>query len=211
MGGGLTFAGEQGQRAGQGGRKVKIYDLRKELVGTSGAAATTVVVVPKVPDKKKRKRVATAARIAVKAKKRDQGTVAARFEMYEKKKPRNYWEISDEARPNDVLKESLQPQRQEEAYITVLNEDNHVSVLHSLVRLGSELRPSNPVKGKVAAFVGEVRPGAATPNLVVFEEESEVFASAVFPMINVGSVVEYYKEPKKYLPGVAKMINEDPE
>ena len=130
--------------------------MRKEPVGTSGAAATTVVVVPEVPNKKKRKRVATAARVAVKAKKRDQRTAAARFEKYEEKKPRNYWDISNKARPRDVLEEALQPQRQEEAYITVLNEDNRVSVLHSLVRLGSELRPSNPVKGKVAAFVGEV-------------------------------------------------------
>ena len=71
-----------------------------------------------------------------------------------------------------MLKAALQPQRQEEAYLTVLNADNHVLVIHSLVRLGSELWPSNPVKGKLAAFVGEVRPGSATPNLVVFEEES---------------------------------------
>ena len=83
-------------------------------------------------------------------------------------------------------------------------------VLHSLVRLGSELWSSNPVKGKIAAFVGEVQPGLATPNLVVFDEELEVFALAVFPMIKVKSVVEYYKEPREYLPGVAKMINEDP-
>ena len=197
-GDGLPFAGEQGQR------QVKIYDMRKEPVikirdmrkeptKASGAAATTVVVVPEVPDKKKRKRVATAARVAVKAKKRDQRTAAARFEKYEEEKPRKYWAISDRARPKDLLEEALQPKRQEEAYITVLNEDNHVSVLHSLVRLEVELRPSSPVKGKIAAFVGEVQPGLATPNMVVFEEESKIFAPAVFPVIRLESVVDYYK------------------
>ena len=215
-GDGLPFAGEQGQR------QVKIYDLRKEPVikirdmrkeptKASGAAATTVVVVPEVPDKKKRKRVATAARVAVKAKKRDQRTAAARFEKYEEEKPRKYWDISDRARPRDLLEEALQPKRQKEAYITVLNEDNHVSVLHSLVRLEVELRPSGPVKGKIAAFVGEVRPGSATPNLVVFEEESEIFASAVFPMVNVWSVVEHYQKEKEYFPSVVDMISEDNE
>ena len=65
--------------------------------------------------------------------------------MYKKKWPGNYWDILNEARPKDALKEALQPQRQEEAYLTVLNADNHVLVIHSLVRLGSELWPSNPV------------------------------------------------------------------
>ena len=82
---GLPFAGGQGQTAGPGERKVKIYDLRKETTRTTEAAATAVVVVP---EKKTRKRVATAARVAVKAKKRAQSkapeprTAAARFERY---------------------------------------------------------------------------------------------------------------------------------
>ena len=112
-----------------------------------------------VPEKKKRKRVVTAAHTAVKARKQAQSkapTATARFEKYEEEQPGNYWRIPNKARQKDVLEGALQPQRQEEAYLTVLNEDSHVLVVHSLVRLESELRPSNPVKGKVAAFVEEV-------------------------------------------------------
>ena len=97
-----------------------------------------------------------------------------------------------------------------EAYLTVLNKDSHVSVVHSLVRLESELWPSNPVKGKVAAFVGEVRPGSATPNLVVFEGEAEMFSPAVFPRVKFESVVDYHEVQEKFLPVVAVMIDEDP-
>jgi len=98
MGDGLPFAGGQGQTAGSGTRKVKIYDLRNEPVRTAEAAATTVVVVP---EKKKCKYVATEARIAIKARKQVQttapehGAAAARFKRYKKKWPRNYWDIRD--------------------------------------------------------------------------------------------------------------------
>ena len=91
-----------------------------------------------------------------------------------------------------MLYGALHLQRQVEAYLTVLNKDSHVLVVHSLVQLESELRPSNPVKGKVAAFVGEVRPGSATPNLVVFEGEAELFAQSVFPRLKFQSVVDYH-------------------
>ena len=73
MGDGLPFAGGQGQTAGPGTRKFKIYNLRRKpsqtATGTTKAAATTTGVSPK---KKKLNRVATEARIAVKEKKRAQ-------------------------------------------------------------------------------------------------------------------------------------------
>jgi hypothetical protein len=202
MGDGLPFAGGQGQTAGPGTRKIKIYDLRNEPVRITKAAATIVVVVPK---KKKRKRVAMVARVAVKVKKHAQpkalepSTATARFKRYEEEQPGNYWRIPNKARQKEVLKVALQPQQQEEAYLTVLNKDNHVSVVHSLVRLESELRPSYPVKGKVAAFVGEVRLGSATPNLVVFEGEAEMFSPAVFPRVKFASVVDYHEVQEEFL------------
>ena len=76
-----------------------------------------------------------------------------------------------------VLQEALRTQQGKEAYLAILNNNNQVSVIHSLCRLKEELRPSNPVKGKIAAFVGEVRPGAATPNVVVFAKEAEIITS----------------------------------
>ena len=74
------FAGGQGQTKGPGTRRPKIYDLRKETTRTAEVATTAVVVVP---DKKKRKHVVTAARVAVKARKQAQSkapTATARFE-----------------------------------------------------------------------------------------------------------------------------------
>ena len=126
-------------------------------------------------------------------------TATASFKRYKEEQPGNYCCIANEARQKDVLKVALQPQQEEEAYLTVLNEDNHVSVVHSLVRIESELWPPYPVKGKVAAFVGEVRLGSATPNLVVFEGEAEMFSPAVFPRIKFASVVDYHKVQEKFL------------
>ena len=83
-------------------------------------------------------------------------------------------------------------------------------VVHSLEQLELELRPSNPVKGKVAAFLGEVRPGSATLNLVVFEGEAEMFSPSVFPRVKFKAVVDYHKVQEKFLPGVAAMMDEDP-
>ena len=81
----------------------------------------------------------------------------------------------------------------------MLNKDNHVLVVHSLVRLELELRPSNPVKGQVAAFVGKVLPGSATPNLVVFEGEAELFSPSVFPRVKFELVVDHHKVREKFL------------
>jgi hypothetical protein len=58
--------------------------------------------------------------------------------------------------------------------------------------------------------VGEVGPGASTPNVVVFEEESEIFAPDLFPVIRFGAVVEYHAEQQKYLPEVADMTDDNP-
>ncbi len=50
----------------------------------------------------------------------------------------------------------------------VLNDDNHVSVMHSLTRLNTKLRTSNPVLGKITDFVGDTWPEDTTPNVVFF-------------------------------------------
>ena len=92
----------------------------------------------------------------------------------------------------------------------MLNNDSHVSVIHSLCRLTPELRPSNPVKGKIVAFVGKVRPGASTPNMVVFAEEAEIFASDLYPKVRFGSVTRYHAGAQQYLPKAAEM-SDDPE
>ena len=92
----------------------------------------------------------------------------------------------------------------------MLNNDNHVSVIHSLCRLKTELRPKNPVKGKIAAFVGEVRPGGNTPNLVVFDEESEIFASDLYPKVRFSLVTQYHARGKQYLPRAYDM-SDDPD
>jgi hypothetical protein len=77
------FAGGQGQTKGPETRRPKIYDLRKETTRTAKVATMAVVVVP---EKSKRKRIVTAARAAVKARKQAQSkapTATARFKREE--------------------------------------------------------------------------------------------------------------------------------
>ena len=47
--------------------------------------------------------------------------------------------------------------------------------------------------------MGEVQLGLATPNLVVFEGEEEMFSPAVFPRVKFESVVDYHEVQKKFL------------
>jgi len=222
MNDGLPFPDGEGQAAGTG------TELAVPVTQPSGTT----------PDKAKRKRTVTAARTAVKEKKRahnpvdthessriagmdkgpDQrkeahpkpGAAAKRFEAYHKKGAGGYWDIPDETEDMEVLEEALRPQQGKQAYLAMLNNDNHVSVIHSLCRLTTELRPSNPVKGKIAAFVGEVRPGASTPNMVVFAEESKIFASDLYPKVRFGSVTQYHAGAQQYLPKAAE-VSDDPE
>ena len=72
----------------------------------------------------------------------------------------------------------------------------------------TELRPKNPVKGKIAAFAGKVRPGGNTPNLVVFDEESEIFASDLYPKVRFGLVTQYHAKGQQYLPKADDMSDE---
>ena len=211
---GSPFAEEQGQAAGTG------MELAVPVTQDSGTT----------PEKGKRKRTVTAARLAAKTAKRnpvpadvheeghnakepDQhpkvGAAAERFGTYHKKGTGWYWDIPEEAEDEEVLEEALRPHRGKQAYLAMLNNDNHVSVIHSLCRLKTELRPKNPVKGKIAAFVGEVRPGGNTPNLVVFDEESEIFASNLYPKVRFSLVTQYHAEGQKYLPKADNM-SDDP-
>ena len=47
--------------------------------------------------------------------------------------------------------------------------------------------------------MGEVRLGSATPNLVVFKGEAEMFSLAVFPRVKFASVVDYHEVKEKFL------------
>ena len=58
------------------------------------------------------------------------GTAAAHFRAYERDWPGNYWDIAKEIGGNEVLKLALLPNWKEEAYLAVLNGNNHVSVIH---------------------------------------------------------------------------------
>jgi hypothetical protein len=113
---GLPFAEEQGQEAGTG---------TELAVAVTQASGTT-------PEKGKRKRTVTAARVAVKTAKQDQrdspvpttsraakepnqhpnlGAAAKRFGMYHKKGAGRYWDIPEEAKDKGVLEEALRPQK----------------------------------------------------------------------------------------------------
>jgi hypothetical protein len=76
------------------------------------------------------------------------------FERYGHNDPEHLWIINEQEVGEEVLAEALNPQQIEEAYIFVLNDDNHFLVLHTLTQLNIELRLSNPIERKIAGFVG---------------------------------------------------------
>ena len=175
---------------------------------------TALVVTPK-----KRKRKATAAREKVKEGNRhrkeqvkvgSQGTIPKlpdyetamdRFKRYAGDNPTHLWVIDEQEEGEDVLAAALDPRMSETAYLVVLNDDNHFSVVHSLVHLETELRSSNPVEGKIAGFVGNTRPGDTTPNVVVFDDEEALFSQHSYPIVSWTETMEHYAQPEyDYLP-----------
>ena len=79
------------------------------------------------------------------------------------------------------------------AYLTVLNGDEHVTVLRHLIRMNNELRPSNPIRGRIVAFAGGARKGEATPRLVVLDDEDARFQPRAFPAVNANLVAQYHR------------------
>ena len=59
--------------------------------------------------------------------------------------------------------------------------------------------------------MGKVQPGLSTPNLVVFDEESALFASNHYPQVRFAEVTQYYKERQDCLPEAAEMRGDDPD
>jgi hypothetical protein len=111
-----------------------------------------------------------------------------------------------------VLRKALRPYRRAEAYLAVLNDDDHVSVIHSLTRLTQELRPTRPVLGKIAGFVGDTRPGSRTPSLVVLDDETALFDKARYPLVQFSEVTAYYMQQREeYFPVAAAMTRGHPQ
>jgi hypothetical protein len=76
---------------------------------------------------------------------------------------KGYWATDQRTGNYEMLQQALQPSHQTEAYLTVLNNDIHVSVVHSIIRAETELRPSNPILGQIVEFIGFTRLGGDTP------------------------------------------------
>ncbi len=72
-----------------------------------------------------------------------------------------------------ALESALDPDASKtRAYIAVLAEnDRGFTLLYNLQRADRELRPGNPIKSRVVAFGGEVRPDDDTPDVFVLEED----------------------------------------
>ena len=190
------------------------------LRATRGPPDTTTTVGV-TQEKPKRKRATTEARKAVKGKKRVakkaredapnnqpelQDTPSDQFKQQYDKGPEHYWVLEREEPGEAVLEKALHHSRKAKAYLAIMNDDTHLSVIHSLIQLEQELRPLRPVLGKIAGFVGDNRPSSCTPsNVVVFDDKSTLFTGNSYPMVRFAEVTEHYRQQNEYLPVASKM------
>jgi hypothetical protein len=117
-----------------------------------------------------------------------------RFKRYGHDNPVYRWIIDEQEAEEKVLTEALNTQQIEEAYIVVLNDNNHFSVVHTLTQLDTSLRLSNTVMGKIAGFVRNTQTGDTTLNLVVYGKEDTMFSQHSYPRIKWKEIMKHYSQ-----------------
>jgi hypothetical protein len=99
-----------------------------------------------------------------------------------------------------ALESALDPDASKiRAYIAVLAEnDGGFTLMYNLQQADRELRPGNPIKSRVVAFGGEVRPDDDTPEVFILEEDKEdLFEWVYLPQVLVTDTVKAYKQDSK--------------
>jgi hypothetical protein len=99
-----------------------------------------------------------------------------------------------------ALESALDPDASKtRAYIAILAEnDRGFTLMYNLQRANQELRPGNPIKSRVVAFGGEVRPDDDTPDVFVLEEDEEdLFERVYLPQVLVTDTLKAYKQDSK--------------
>jgi hypothetical protein len=85
-----------------------------------------------------------------------------------------------------------------QAYLIMKNDDRGFTLAHHLARLDWELCPSKPIVNKIVAFGDDIRKGATTPNVWVFEgEEHELFFRLHLPNVNLKETQFFYSNKAK--------------
>jgi hypothetical protein len=82
------------------------------------------------------------------------------------------------------------------AYIAFLAEnDRGFTLMYNLQRADREIRPGNPIKSRVVAFGGKVRPDNDTPDVSVLEEDKEdLFERVYLLQVLVTDTLKAYKQ-----------------
>jgi hypothetical protein len=135
------------------------------------------------------------------------GSAAMRFAAKKPQGMDTFWALAGEDTWEEATEVALEPKFSEGAvYLAILGDRHTVSVLHSLCRLKTPLRAKNPVIGKVAAFVGEVRPKDFTPNMVYFDEDTDL-ATRKTHVVKFDTVFNYINRHKRS-PKADEMVDE---
>ncbi len=99
-----------------------------------------------------------------------------------------------------VLESALDPDASKIlAYIAVLAvNDGGFTLMYNLQWANRELRPGNPIKSRVVAFGGEVRPDDDTPDVFVLkEDEEDLFERVYLPQVSVTDTMKAYEQDSK--------------
>ena len=136
------------------------------------------------------------------------GSAAMRFAAKKPQGMDTFWTLAGEDTWEEALEVALEPGFSDDSiYLAILGGSDKVSVLHSLCRLTTPLRLKNPVTGKVAAFIGETRQKDATPNMVYFDEDTEL-ASKKLPVVSFDKVVNHLQRHRTS-PHADELVDED--
>jgi hypothetical protein len=84
----------------------------------------------------------------------------------------------------------------ERAYLVVMEGSKYFTLVHHLTVLNVELRPKDPVLGRVVAFEAEMRDDGAPPRLVLFEGQATDLFQVIHPKLGSRSTADsWYDRP----------------
>ena len=176
--------------------------VQKKRRAVKAREAKTLSTIPDGPVKEGMKKLEVLTEVP--------GSAAMRFAAKKPQGMDTFWELAGEDTWEEALEVALEPEFSEGAvYLAILGNSDTISVVHSLCRLETPLRVKNPVIGKVAAFVGEVRPKDSTPNMVYFDEDTEL-ASKELPVVSFDKMLNHLKRHGTS-PDTDELVDEDNE
>ena len=97
-----------------------------------------------------------------------------------------------------------------DAYLVVLNEDQHFTLLRQVVVANEEYTPTHPMQGRLMALANlGPNPGEDAPPLVVFVEE-DPWSHVEVPEVDVENVLDHYADDEcEEMPEAIEMVAEE--